>query len=104
MKKVIPKKKDPFRVLSCEVDEFSSMSLGSSRSISASDPLFQSPSFQFPSTLSPSVSPNSFSRTSIKVETSIGVAGKKIRTGDMLMVNKDGFIVPFTGPEGRSNV
>ena len=33
------------------------------------------------------------------------IAGENINTGDMLMVReKDGRIVPFTGSEGRSDV
>ena len=74
MKKVIPKKKNAF----LDFEKIES---------------FNSPSFKFPSALSPSASPSFFSRTSIEIETSIGVAREKIHVGDAVMLNKNGVVV-----------
>ena len=75
MKKVIPKKKDAFAIIPIDPVEIDSSN--------------------FSCSLSPSFG----------VEAPIGMAGKTLHTGDLLMVRKkDGLIVPFTGSEGRSDV
>ena len=82
MKKVIPKKKDAFAIISIESGEMDSSNFSR----------IQSPSFAF--------NPNPFN-----VEATIGVAGENINTGDLVMVRmEDGLITRFTGPEGKKNV
>lgn len=94
MKKVIPKKKDAFLIFSIEPVEMDSSDFSCSLS-----PSFQSPSFQFPSFKSPSVSPSSSS--TVRVEESLGVAGKNIYVGDVVMLDKKGLVVPYEWPEGQ---
>jgi len=78
MKKVIPKKKDAFQVFD-------------HKNIFKKNP-----------DLSESSSPSS---TNSNSSSTMGIAGKTLHTGDLLMVRKkDGLIVPFTGPEGRNDV
>jgi len=81
MKKVIPKKKDAFLVILPEPVETDSSDFSK----------FQSPSFE-----SLSVSPSSSS--------AVGIAGKNIHVGDVVMFDENGMIVPFVVSEGRSCV
>jgi len=75
MKKVIPKYKDPFLIIPAEFFKTDSPSPNSSH--------FQSPSFE--------------------AEIIMGVAGKNLHTGELMVRDKEGFFVPFTGSEGRND-
>ena len=91
MKKVIPKKKDAFLIIPIDPVEMDSSDFSS----------FQSAFFQSSSLESPSISPSSSS--TVGVEESLGVAGKNIFVGDVVMLDKNGMIVPFLASEGKSD-